>query len=106
MDYKQKVDAFKDSCRMYLHEKAYLASFDCEPMLKRFIQDDISFTESIFDKLEKECGKEARQAVYELFVEEKTQVEVAYGMHISRRKFQYQIGEWLEKVFEETAQEI
>lgn len=103
MDYKQKVDAFKDSCRLYIHEKAYLASLENDTMLKKFIQDDVSFTESIFDKLEKECGIEARQAVYELFVEEKTQVDVAYGMHISRRKFQYLIGEWLEKVFEETA---
>ena len=103
MDYKQKVDAFKDSCRLYVHEKAYLASLENDTMLKKFIQDDVSFTENIFDKLEKECGEEARKAVYELFVEEKTQVEVAYGMHISRRKFQYLIGEWLEKVFEETA---
>ena len=106
MDYKQKVDAFKDSCRMYVHEKAYLASLDNDTMLKRFIQDDISFTESIFDKLEKECGETARQAVYELFVEEKTQLDVACNMHVSRRKFQYLIGEWLGKVCEESAEEI
>lgn len=104
MEYRQKVEAFKDSCRMYESEKAAQAELSKgNEMLARFIKDDIAFTEDTFARILEECGEAARQAVYELFVEEKTQLDVAYNMGISRRKLQYMVNQWLHTVFEESA---
>lgn len=103
MEYKQKVEAFKDSCRMYENEKASQDELSRgNEMLARFIKEDLTFTEETFARILEECGETARQAIYELFVEEKTQLDVAYNMGISRRKLQYLVNQWLHKVFEES----
>lgn len=104
MEYKQKVEAFKDSCRMYENEKASRDQLsDGNEMLAKYLREDIAFTEGTFDRILEECGETARQAVYELFVEEKTQLDVAYSLGISRRKLQYLVTQWLHTVFEESA---
>ena len=104
MEYKQSIEAFKDSCRMYRNEKELLKN-DSEKseMFIQFLEDDITFTEHIFDRILAECGRTAKQVVYELFVEERTQLEVAYSMGISRRKLQYLMEQWLHTIFGETA---
>lgn len=104
MEYRQKIEAFKDSCRMYENEKASQAELsEGNEMLAKYLSDDIAFTEDTFARILEECGETARQAVYELFVEEKTQLDVAYNMGISRRKLQYLVNQWLRTVFEESA---
>ena len=102
MDYKQKVEAFKDSCKMYQSEKIQLESVNDNEILKKYLEEDISFVEKTFSELEDECGLRAKNTVWELFVEERTQVDVAFEMNMSRRQLQYLINKWLHAVFEDT----
>lgn len=102
MDYKQKVEAFKDSCKMYQSEKIQLESVNENEILKKYLEEDISFVEETFSDLEDECGQRAKNTVWELFVEERTQVDVAFEMNMSRRQLQYLINKWLHAVFEDT----
>lgn len=103
MDFRHKVDAFKDSCKIYESEKEHLAASMEDETLKMYMEEDVAFVEDVFSCLEKKCGRVARQALYELFVLEKTQEDVAFRMHISRRQLQYQVNGWLRTVFGETA---
>ena len=103
MDFRHKVDAFKDSCKIYESEKEHLASSLENETLKLYMEEDVAFTEDVFSRLEKQCGPVARQTLYELFVLEKTQDNVAFEMHISRHQLQYQVNTWLRAVFGETA---
>ncbi|MDO4413573.1 MAG: hypothetical protein Q4C20_00700 [Erysipelotrichaceae bacterium] len=102
MDFKNKVEAFRNSCKMYRSETEKLGSLDENAILKKYIEDDVSFVEETFSKLEDECGLRAKNTVWELFVEERTQVDVAFEMNMSRRQLQYLINKWLHAVFEDT----
>lgn len=104
-EFKDRLDAFKNSCRVYKHEKAMLddqssykrSDFGDEKLLS-YIKEDVDYVEGIFSAVETRYGKSARLMIWLLFVEEKTQVDVAAQFGISRRQLQYSLNKWLQYV--------
>ena len=55
MKQKDKIDAFKASCRVYLNEKEALESYHSTNLGDRYMyemmQDDVDFVEDVFERL-------------------------------------------------------
>ena len=102
MEYRDKIDAFRDSCRVYLKEKETEANLkgDSDELFVRFLKEDIQYVEDTFEKIRNECGIDAENVIRKLFVEEETQKQVAYEFGITRRQLQYSLYRWLRQVFE------
>lgn len=94
---KKRIEAFRISCKVYPYEKEYWeklqSSENTDKILLQFIQEDIDFVEKTFDKIEESFGKKAREMVYALYVEEKTQTQAAEEMGITRRQLQYSLDQ-------------
>ena len=101
MEYRDKIDAFRDSCRVYLKEKETEANLkgDSDELFVRFLKEDIQFVEDTFERIKSECGSDAGTVVWKLFVDDKTQTEVAEEYGISRRQLQYSLYNWLHRIF-------
>lgn len=105
MEFKEKVESFKASCRVYKQERARIIELRkkrTDPIavqLLRYTEADTKFVEEKLDEIEKICGPNARVMVWYLFVEGRTQQEVADEFKITRRQLQYSLNKWMEKVF-------
>lgn len=106
MEYKDKLDAFKSSCRVYKQEKLNLEKLlqeESDPVKAqyiRYVQEDVVFVEGKLDEIEEKCGPNARLMVWELFVENKTQASVAEEYHLTRRQLQYSVNKWMREVLQ------
>ncbi len=102
-DYKDKIEAFRSSCRFYRQNKRM---FETTPENEdnrqhlHYIHDDIMFVERMFERIREKCGTGARLIMYLLFVEERTQEDVAKEYNMTRRQLQYSVKKWLKSVFE------
>ncbi len=105
MEFKEKVEAFKASCRVYKQERARIIELRkkrSDPItfqLLRYTEADTKFVEEKLDEIETICGPNARVMVWYLYVEGRTQQEVADEFKITRRQLQYSLNKWMEKVF-------
>lgn len=102
-DYKEKAEAFRSSCRFYSRNKKMYqntAVTDENRQHLHYIHDDIQFVENTFDLIREKCGTGARLILYLLFVEERTQQDVAEEYNMTRRQLQYSVDKWLRAVFE------
>jgi DNA-directed RNA polymerase specialized sigma subunit len=102
-DYKEKIEAFRSSCRFYRQNKRmYDATPENEENRQHlhYIHDDIMFVERMFERIREKCGTGARLILYLLFVEERTQEDVAEEYNMTRRQLQYSVRKWLKSVFE------
>ena len=123
--YKQRAEAFKNSCRVYLKEKERirrleekypgLAEADFSEDIFRidltgehgqgnmelyqFLKDDSRFVEETFDKITETCGNNAKVLIWALFVENRIQTDVADEFGLTRRQLQYSVDKWLQEVF-------
>ena len=123
--YKQRADAFKNSCRVYLKEKERIrkleekypglaeADFSQDTFridltgeygqgnmeLYQFLKDDCSFVEETFEKITETCGNNAKVLLWALFVENRIQTDVADEFGLTRRQLQYSVDKWLQEVF-------
>lgn len=102
MDYKESLDAFRASCRAYQNEKENLVRYrnaqGLNPMteqLVKFMKEDVDYVDRTLDKIQKECGTNARLMIFLLFVEERTQVDIGHEFGITRRQVQYSMDKWL-----------
>ena len=124
--YKQRADAFKNSCRVYLKEKERIrklegkypglaeADFSQDTFridltgehgqgnmeLYQFLKDDCSFVEETFEKITETCGNNAKVLIWALFVENRIQTDVADEFGLTRRQLQYSVDKWLHEVFD------
>ncbi len=106
MLFKEKVEAFRESCRAYKSEKQMLENnAEDQAVLLDMIRKDVSFVEKTFETIMKKCGPNAGVILWKLFVEDRTQDEVAYEINVSRRKIQYSVNRWLHMVFEDDPQQ-
>ena len=60
-----------------------------------FMKEDIDFVESSFDRIMESSGSHAKVILWNLFVDEKTQQQVADEFGITRRQLQYSMNKWL-----------
>ena len=86
MDYKESLEAFKASCRAYRNEKENLVRYKnvqyLNPLteqLVKFMKEDVDYVDRTLEKIEKQCGTNAKLMIFLLFVEERTQVDIAHG---------------------------
>lgn len=106
-EYKAKFDAFKNSCRVYKHEKQMLEEADPrkkgfgDEQLYKFMKEDVDYVDSVFKKIADKCGMNARLVIWLMFVEENTQADVAYRFGLSRRQLQYSMNKWMRQVLAE-----
>ena len=105
MDYKESLEAFRASCRAYRNEKENLMRFrnvqDLNPITEqmvKFMREDVDYVDRTLDQIEKECVTNARLMIFLLFVEERTQVDIAHEFGITRRQVQYSMDKWLHVV--------
>ena len=102
MNYKESLEAFRASCRAYRNEKENLVRYRnvqglnplTEQMVK-FMREDVAFVDATLEKIEQTCGTNARLMIFLLFVEERTQVDIAHEFGITRRQVQYSMDKWL-----------
>ena len=96
MEYRDAADAFKESCKIYLHEKALYEKSDFEhnDLLKQYLEEDIRFVEQAFSDLKEKCGEEAAAIVKALYIDGNSQNVVAETYGISKRKLQYLLEQW------------
>ena len=103
-EYKDKLDAFKSSCRVYKNEKRMLEeaelkkSYFGDEQLYRFMCEDVEYVDQMFEKISEKCGMNARLMLWLLFVEENTQADVAFRFGLSRRQLQYSMNKWMRTV--------
>ena len=105
MKQKDKIDAFKASCRVYLNEKEALESYHSTNLGDKYMydmmQDDVDFVEEVFERLEEECGTQAKLMFYLLYVKAETQQDVAKKFGLTRRQLQQTIYRWQRQVFDD-----
>lgn len=104
--YREKLSSFKNSCRIYRKEKQTVETFASsasmpDQQVLRFLKEDVKNVDRIFDLLKDLFGTSAVLMIWLLFVEEKTQVDVAYQLGITRRQIQYSVSKYMHRVFEE-----
>ncbi len=71
-----------------------------EPMERQFnsyLIEDVKFVENTFLRIRKLCGSCAAALLWMIYVEEKTQEDVAYQMGLTVRALQYSADKWLHK---------
>ena len=106
-EYKDKLDAFKSSCRVYKNEKKMLAEAEMkktwfgDEQLHRFMKEDVEYVDGMFEKIGKKCGVNARLMLWMMFVDENTQADVAFRFGLSRRQLQYSMNKWMHTVLAE-----
>ncbi|MDO4413570.1 MAG: hypothetical protein Q4C20_00685 [Erysipelotrichaceae bacterium] len=105
-EYKERLNAFKNSCRVYKYEKKMLQEADMrkngfgDDQLYSYMREDIGFVDGMFDTISAKCGVNARLMIWLLFVDENTQADVAYRFGLTRRQLQYSVNKWMHQVFE------
>lgn len=104
-EFKEKLDAFKNSCRVYKHEKEMMeehmrnAGKDfADKKLTGFLEEDIRYVEDMFERIKERCGNNARLMIWLMFVEERTQQDVAQQYGLTRRQLQYSLNKWMHMV--------
>lgn len=106
-EFKDRLDAFKNSCRVYKNEKKMLEEAGMrrstfgDDQLYKFMKEDIDYVDRMFETISAKCGMNARLMIWLLFVEENTQADVAYRFGLSRRQLQYSMNKWMRQVLDE-----
>lgn len=106
-EYKEKLSAFKSSCRVYKNEKRMLEEAENrknafgDDQLYKFMREDIEYVNRMFEIIGSKCGVNARLMIWLMFVEDITQADVAYRFGVTRRQLQYSMNKWMHQVFEE-----
>lgn len=106
LDYKEQVESFKSSARFYLKNKDQynkLASRkdEIDPQFLEYLHDDLMYVERTLNRVNAKCGSGARLLIYTLYVEGRSQSDVAKEYHMTRRQLQYSLSKWWKAVFEE-----
>lgn len=107
MNFENKLNAFKQSARVYKTEKKRLAALPKSAlnadtqMLHDFLKADIDFVDGTLSKIEQTCGPNARLIIYLLFVEGETYKVVGDDFELSKRQLQRYLDKWLHLVFDE-----
>lgn len=103
MNQKDKIEAFKASCRVYLNEKEALESYRSTNQGDRFMyelmEDDVNFVDDTFEIIEDECGTQAKLIFYMLYVKCESQIELAKKFGLTRRQLQQAVYKWQRQVF-------
>jgi DNA-directed RNA polymerase specialized sigma subunit len=68
------------------------------------MQEDVDYVDRILDRIEEKCGTNARLMIFLLFVEERTQVDIAHEFGITRRQVQYSMDKWLHAALDYTGE--
>ena len=103
MKQREKIEAFKASCRVYQNEKEALESYHSTNQGDRFMyelmEDDVNFVEEAFERIEDECGTQAKLLFYLLYVKGEPQIDLAKRFGLTRRQLQQSIYKWQNQVF-------
>ena len=104
-DYKEQMKAFKSSARFYRSNKEQYGRIksqkEYDETYLQFLKEDLDSVDRVLDKIRDKCGSSARLLTYLVFVEERTQEDVAQEYRLSRRQLQYLLTKWLHTVFED-----
>lgn len=107
LEYKDRLNAFRSSARFYLENKSQYETLKStskntkDSQVLNYLHDDISFVEKTLQKVVDLFGPGAGLIIYKLYVEGKTQSDVAEEYHMTRRQLQYSLGKWTKALFDE-----
>lgn len=100
-----KAKLFRSSARFYLSNKKMYEDYKAGKLHQQddrfysFILEDLQFVENSLEEILEKCGTAARLIIYMLYVENRTQEDVAGLFGITRRQLQYSLVRWLDTVF-------
>ena len=103
----ERAKIFRSSARFYLSNKKIYEDHHAgrnsqqDERLLTFIREDLTFVERCLDEIAQKCGTAARLIVYLLYVENRTQEDVAGNFGITRRQLQYSLIRWMNTAFAE-----
>ena len=107
LEYKDRLNAFRSSARFYLENKSQYETLKStstnikDSQVLNYLHDDIAFVERTLQKVVDLFGPGAGLIIYKLYVEGKTQSDVAEEYHMTRRQLQYSLGKWTKALFDE-----
>ncbi len=110
--YKDRAEMFRSSARLYLSNKNTYKEYQAGKMkqsderLLGFVKEDMQFVEQTLDEIKEKCGTAARLVVYLLYVENRTQENVAGEFRITRRQLQHSLNRWMNTVFNDDDQQL
>ena len=128
--YRRKFDIFRSTCLLYATEKSQLEQLEKRyPSLKeinieegkfridlsreyeageleryQLLKDNVEMTETYFKDIEEMFGEKAKDILWELFIQDRSQTDVGEDYEMSRRQVQYAMDKWLQKLFEKELQ--
>lgn len=105
-EYKDRLQAFKNSCRVYEQEQkvlenARLLNVESDERLTAYLKEDVESVNRMFEIIKELCGTSIAVMIWQLFVEGKTQAAIAHQFGITRRQLQYCVNKYMHEVFEE-----
>lgn len=105
-DLSEKARQFRSSARFYLsNRKMYEEHItdrhaQQDDRMYSYILEDLQFVENYLEEIMQKCGPAARLIIYLLYVENRTQEDVAGIFGITRRQLQYSLIRWMNTVFD------
>ena len=128
--YRRKFDIFRSTCLLYATEKSQLEQLEKrDPSLKeinieegkfridlsreyeageleryQLLKENVEMTETYFKDIEEMFGEKAKDILWELFIQDRSQTDVGEDYEMSRRQVQYAMDKWLQKLFEKELQ--
>ncbi|MBR3202899.1 MAG: hypothetical protein IKF60_04880 [Solobacterium sp.] len=128
--YRRKFDIFRSTCLLYATEKSQLEQLEKRyPSLKeinieegkfridlsreyeageleryQLLKENVEMTETYFKDIEEMFGEKAKDILWELFIQDRSQTDVGEDYEMSRRQVQYAMDKWLQKLFEKELQ--
>ena len=103
---KERLKEFRHSCHVYKKEKQILEnavnSYDSsEKKLIAFFREDVDRVDQVLSYVHDQFGASATLMIRQLFIEEKTQTDVAFQFGITRRQLQYCVDQYLSQILNE-----
>lgn len=127
--YRRKFDIFRSTCLQYATEKTEVEKLEKRyPSLKeinieegkfridlsreyeageleryQLLKENVEMVETHFKDIEEMFGERAKDILWELFIQDRSQTDVGEDYEMSRRQVQYAMDKWLQQVFEKEA---
>ncbi|MBP3867956.1 MAG: hypothetical protein J6D38_02480, partial [Solobacterium sp.] len=70
----------------------------------QLLKENVEMTETYFKDIEEMFGEKAKDILWELFIQDRSQTDVGEDYEMSRRQVQYAMDKWLQKLFEKELQ--
>ncbi len=106
MSRTDKLEMFKISCRMYKKEKEEVDAMptNLDKLAEKnyeYLRADVEFVDRVMEKIALGHGTNAQLLVWELYVENRTRLDVASEYHMNAKTVGVMVDKWLREALED-----